>query len=724
MIYDPLRRSTSHLAVLVLLAGSLLVPGLAGQTQPPAPPALQPPPAGLPAIPALAGQATPAEMTWNWALEAAGPDQTGSTHRLVLTLVLPQDHHAFAQPDFLFLRPDQSDPNNAWLLAGQASWSSPDTTLLGQAAYTGQIQARLPLRLDTPGSRDLSLNLGWQICDETGLCYRPQTRQITLTINPALAGSPAVTETSLALPGQGPASLPAAQSLWLMLLFAFLGGLILNVMPCVLPVLSLKLLGLLDASPPGPPASQGHAPSPDPAAPPARADRPAPARSRLTPSRRKALAGLGGIFAGIMGLGVLTVVLKATGQAAGWGFQFQNPHFVLVLNLVVLAFALSLLGLWQIRLGTGPRKATLRFRPAAGRPGVPAAAGPQDTSDNGTAAQTGSPGSISIDGDAGSNGTGRAFLDGLVMVALATPCSAPFLGTATGFALTAPAGPTLLVFASLALGLGLPFFVLAWFPRLRGFLPRPGPWMDTVKTIMAFLLLGTSVWLFGISLGQVSAPAATGWLALALVLALTLWLWGQSQVSWGRAAWVRRGLALAILAGGIMLLYPFNPGQPAAAAGAAGSAARPDQPAPGGITWLEFSPGIVTAALQAGQPVFVDFGAAWCLTCGFNEKGVLADPAALAPLVEHRTVFVRGDFTSPDPHILAWLQAYGRSGVPFYQVLSPDGRNLVLPEVLGPGDLAQAAAWLGNTATSPRNPDLPPAAPPSGSGSTTPETGQ
>jgi thiol:disulfide interchange protein DsbD len=422
-----------------------------------------------------------------------------------------------------------------------------------------------------------------------------------------------------------PAAGKVQTSLLAMLGLAFLGGLILNVMPCVLPVIALKVLGFVHQS------------------------QEAPARVR-----QLGLVYALGVLASFLVLAGVVIQVQQAGGGASWGMQMQNPQFRLVLLLVVVLVALNLFGVFEVLL---PGQA------------LGAAAG--------LAAREGAAG---------------AFFNGVLATALATPCTAPFLAVALGFAFTQPAWVILLTFTAVALGLATPYVLLSWQPGWLRFLPKPGPWMLRFKVAMGFPMLATAVWLF-----DFTAPAFGdgGWLWLGLflvILALTAWIWGEF-VQRGRA---RRGLAMGACAAFLMLNYAYVlEGQlrwRSPVAKATGSAVVRDTPE--GIAWHTWTPEAVEAARRAGHPVLVDFTAKWCFTCKSNKKTAIDIPEVRARMQALNVQAFRADNTDPTPLITAELQRHGRAGVPLVLVFPADLSQPpeVLPELLPPGGSAVLAA--------------------------------
>jgi len=392
------------------------------------------------------------------------------------------------------------------------------------------------------------------------------------------------------------------------LIFGFIGGFILNLMPCVLPVISLKIFGFIQQ------AGQS--------------------RARIF---RSGLAFIAGIFVWFLGLALVLVIIKWAGGQPVWAAQFTNPYFVLAMSAVVLVFALNLFGVFEINL-------------------------PQWLSRRAVAAE-------SAHGDAGS------FFQGVFATILATPCTAPFLGTALGFAFTQSAIVILAIFSSIALGMSLPYFLLSAQPAWLKFLPKPGPWMLRVKQLMGFLLIATLIFLLSV-LGAQRGVAGLIWTcAFLLVLSLVCWLKGvfMTPVASARTrASVLLLMLLLVIGSGYYFIWEKF--QTASAVGPTASA---------GSGWEKFTPERLASELQQGHPIFIDFTAEWCITCKFNESTVLETGAVRAAFSEHQIVKLKADWTNGDPAITKLLKQFGRPGVPLY-VLYPGGtaQPYVFPELL------------------------------------------
>ncbi len=410
------------------------------------------------------------------------------------------------------------------------------------------------------------------------------------------------------------------QALWLMLLYAFAGGLILNVMPCVLPVISLKVLGFVN-------------------------------HASVEPHRvrRMGLIYAGGVLFSFLVLAGFVIGLKSAGKAAGWGMQFGNPIFLVLLTTLITLVALNLFGLFEITPGA-------RVMDAAGN----------------LASRQGSAG---------------AFFNGMLATVLATPCTAPFLGAALGFAFLQPAHVTIIIFATVALGLAAPYVILSWNPGLLKLLPKPGPWMERFKVAMGFPMLATAVWLFSL-LPAHYGPRAWWMLMFLVVLGIAAWVYGAFVQS-GRKGKAAAALTVAvllalgywlILEGQLQWREPMTTRDSRLPA------------SPEGIPWQPWTAEAVDQARKDARPVLVDFTADWCLTCQANKKIAIEIPEVRARLKEIGAVALLGDYTRLPPEITAELNRFGRAGVPLVLVYPRDAAKpaIILPEVLTPGMVLEA----------------------------------
>ena len=400
-----------------------------------------------------------------------------------------------------------------------------------------------------------------------------------------------------------------ARGIFTFLLFGFLGGLILNLMPCVLPVISLKIFGFVQQ------AGQS--------------------RQKIF---RSGIAFTLGIFGWFIALAVLLIALKGAGRDVTWGgFQFTNPYFVLALSVIVLVFALNLFGVFEVSL---PQSVTSSLLSTSERKDLLG-----------------------------------SFFQGVFATVLATPCTAPFLGTALGFAFTQSAAIILAMFIAIAAGMSAPYLLLSAQPAWLRFLPRPGPWMLHVKQFMGFLLLATLLFLLYVLGAQRGLEGAIWASCFLLVISVACWMKGAFVVPTASA--VKRIVVFAL-----MLLLVIGSGVyfigdkfQSAKIASADSQIRGD--------WQPFTPERLQTELEQGRTVFVDFTAAWCLTCKFNEASVLEAQDVREAFQRHGIVKLKADWTNGDPVITKLLQHFGRPGVPLY-VLYPakNGEPIVFPEVL------------------------------------------
>lgn len=391
--------------------------------------------------------------------------------------------------------------------------------------------------------------------------------------------------------------------------FAFVGGIILNLMPCVFPVLSLKLLQLVDA------ARKGEA------------------------IARHGIAFTAGVCATMLALSGVLLTLRGAGAALGWGFQLQNPAVVAGLILLFGAITANLAGLYEFTLGTGV--ANMSFAKAK-KDGVP-----------------------------------QSFLTGVLAVIIASPCTAPFMGAALGYALTETVPVAVAVFLALGLGMSLPWLLLCIFPAWAAWLPKPGPWMETFRKVMAVPMALAILWLGWVLSKQVDFFGMMVVVAGLASLIVALWLLGREQ--WGRGK--NRPLMLFLLVLSIAGAFTvsaenFRRSTPAVADDASG--------------WGVWSEAAVSQALASGRPVFVDFTAAWCVTCQANKVAALRTNDVARRMDELGYVRLTADWTNQNPDITKILAQFGRSGVPLYLIYRPDGRIDVLPELLTKGIVLDA----------------------------------
>jgi thiol:disulfide interchange protein DsbD len=406
--------------------------------------------------------------------------------------------------------------------------------------------------------------------------------------------------------------------------FAFLGGLLLNLMPCVFPVLFLKGLALVNSG--------------------------TEERHKL---RTHGLVYTAGILVSFWALVALLLGLRAAGATLGWGFQFQSPIFLLILAGLFFFFGLSLAGQFEIGL-------TL----------------------------TSAGGSL-----AAKQGHAGSFFTGVLAVIVATPCTAPFMGTAIGYALAQPAAVTFAIFTALALGLAAPYVALTLQPAWTRLLPKPGAWMDILKQAASVFIFGTVIWLTWVVAEAYGANLLLALLSLFLLLAIAGWFLGR----WPAQRWATLVAVLLLLTGlAACITAPrelaMTPAQLSSESPAARSAAA----------WQPWSADAVQRAVAAGQPVFVDFTAGWCLSCQVNERVALSRPEVMHAFGERNVALFKADWTREDPAITQELAALGRSGVPVYALYSPgQSAPVLLPQVLTPGIVLDVINKLPTGAATP-----------------------
>jgi thiol:disulfide interchange protein/DsbC/DsbD-like thiol-disulfide interchange protein len=393
------------------------------------------------------------------------------------------------------------------------------------------------------------------------------------------------------------------------LLGALLGGMILNLMPCVFPVLAIKVMGFTQHAD----DAQAH--------------------------RLDGVAYTVGVIVSFIALGALMLGVRAAGEQLGWGFQLQSPAVVALLAALFTVLGLNLAGLFEFGQFLPSSLASLQAK----NPAV------------------------------------NSFLSGVLAVAIASPCTAPFMGASLGLALGLPALEALLIFATIGIGMALPYLAASLIPAVARALPRPGAWMATFRQAMAFPMFATVVWLVWV-LGQQSGIDGAGAL-LALLVALSLVIWSLVLKGRGHIAIATISIAVSALLTGVLAPFVSKTVEISAAA------------VPG-ERWQAWEPGRVEQLLAAGQPVFVDFTAAWCVTCQYNKKATLSNPELLADFDAKKVAMLRADWTRRDPAITAALQQLGRNGVPVYVVYKAGSAPVVMSEILSVDDVRAVLARL------------------------------
>ena len=452
----------------------------------------------------------------------------------------------------------------------------------------------LEARVDLEAATELAqVKVTYQGCADAGLCYPPETKSFLwhMASGEIQAGSLAPTPSALDT-GEDTSS-STGIGLVAAIAFAFLGGIILNIMPCVFPILSLKALSFTHGS----------------------ADQ----------HRRASLVYATGVIVSFMALASVLVAIQQTGQLIGWGFQLQNTGFVIGLAYLFTVMGLSLNGL--IHFGTSMMNVGQSL--------------------------------TEQDGDAGN------FFTGVLAVVVASPCTAPFMGTALGYALTQPILVTLIVFAALGAGMALPMVILSHSSAAVRALPKPGPWMDTAKNVLAFPLYLTSVWLLWVAGNQAGVNTMALALSGLVLLALAAYLYGDTTL--------RKGISIVLVTGAVFLAIPSD-NKP-------GSEDSSRTVSDGQIAW---SASVLDDYIERGDPIFVDVTADWCITCLANEAAVLFTPEMEQAFIDADIPYMIADWTDYDADIGRFVQSHGRSGIPLY-VMYPRGIGsmpVILPQLL------------------------------------------
>ncbi|TCV96038.1 thiol:disulfide interchange protein DsbD [Luteibacter rhizovicinus] len=539
------------------------------------------------ALPGTDAQALPADRAFRF--EAIAKGRNG----LLLRWTMPKDYYLYRDKTTLAVS------GASGVSLGEPDWPSGvahhDEHFGDTIVYFDQVELPIPL-IGADKAKTFTLDVGYQGCLENGICYPVMNRQVKFDLDagtasivtPAAATAAAPTSADDVAPTPPPPGAAAEGSVGIAaaLGLALLGGLILNLMPCVLPVLSLKAITVLES---------GESP---------------------VEARRHALYYTAGVLVSFAAVGLAVVGIRAAGHAANWGAQFQQPVLVAVLVYVMLAVGLSLSGV-------------VNFGSSLGNVG------------SGLASRSGRSGD---------------FFTGVLAVVVASPCTAPFMGSAIAYAFAAPMAVALLIFLVLGLGLALPFLVIGFVPAVARLLPRPGRWMETLKQALAFPMYLTAVWLLWVLAKQRGADAVGLVLVGAVMLSAALWWFERSR---DRATWSRVFVALLALGVASQLYYLYRlPAAPMAAIAG-------DE--------VPYSPEKLAELRKSGVPVLVDMTADWCITCKANEKAVLDTDAFRALLKRTGTVYMKGDWTDVNAPIAAFLEQYHSVGVPLYVVYPKGG---------------------------------------------------
>jgi len=465
------------------------------------------------------------------------------------------------------------------------------------ATWTGRVPLSLQ-RSDSPAVMPIVFTLGnegWRVEAKVAGSW------------PAVA-TPASVSPALESALRTSAPPPPLLGLWAAVAGALLGGLILNLMPCVFPILAIKVMGFAR-----------HA-------------------DDVRAHRIAGLAYSAGVVVSFLALGVAIVALRAAGEQLGWGFQLQSPVFIAVLAALFTLIGLNLAGVYEFGSFVPQSVASLEAR----HPVV------------------------------------NAFLSGVLAVAIASPCTAPFMGASLGFAVAVPAGEALLVFLALGVGMALPYLAVSALPAIARVLPKPGAWMDIFRKLMAFPMFATVAWLVWVIGQQAGIDGAGTLLGLLVALSMIVWALTLHGVARRVAATIAIAFLVALVwAGGESITKPAS-ATPLRTEGA----------------WQPWEPGRVEQVVSSGQPVFVDFTAAWCVTCQFNKRTVLSRADVMSDFAAKKVTLLRADWTRRDPAITAALGQLGREGVPVYVFYSPGKAPVILSELLDTKEVKDAIAKL------------------------------
>ncbi|WP_168203341.1 protein-disulfide reductase DsbD family protein [Oceanispirochaeta crateris] len=520
---------------------------------------------------------------------------------------------AILKVDFIF--PDQYhqtyDTNNFRLeglgsdqiLFGSTLYSEGELDESGFIQYYDSTQLQLEMMISESapqGPLTGMIKAHYQLCDEEGICYFPESLELEYMVN--VEGKPMTAD--------------SGSSLWIFLLMALMGGFLLNLMPCVLPLLSVKAMNLISQSGEKRPVLIKHG-----------------------------LLYTAGILLSFWVLTLVIVLLQHSGRLLGWGFHFQSPLFLSILTGVIFLFALSLFEVFIL------------LPPSSG----------MNKADN-------------LSRKKGYTGS---FFTGIFAVFVATPCTAPFLGSAMGFAFSQPGIIIFLIMTLTGLGLSLPFLLLGFFPGFFKLLPKPGKWMDKFREAMGFLLLGTVVYLSSTLIKQVGTSFAS-FLWYLLILALAAWIWGWSSRQSRKRVWRNTfriiPIVLILVSGFYLLDFQRDDSV---------SHLRTQD-----SDWEAFDPELINQLRNEGTPLFIAFSAEWCTSCKVNERTVLSTEKTRLLFEQKGVRRMKADLTVSNPLAMEWIFRYERAGVPLYLLFLPGQDGKILPELLSANIMEEAFSSL------------------------------
>ncbi|MGD8778083.1 MAG: thioredoxin family protein [Ignavibacteria bacterium] len=492
------------------------------------------------------------------------------------------------------------------------------------SVYEGEIKIEVKIKSSktlASGSYEIPIELGYQACNDR-TCMPPDAVIKIINVEIINGGTvknvPAdpkeeqknidtAANSSIQLPEESdPVTIEATISILAAIVFAFFGGMILNLMPCVLPVLSLKIMGIVEQAGEDPKEKLKHG-----------------------------LLFTIGVLISFWILAGLLLILRAGGEQLGWGFQLQSPGFVVVLSIFLFLFGLSMFGVFEIgatltAVGQGKRSKSAYM---------------------------------------------GSFTSGVLATVVATPCTAPFMGSALGYALSQPAYVSLLVFTILGLGMAAPYLVLTSIPKLLRFIPKPGAWMETMKQFMGFLLMATVLWLLWVLSLQTGSEGVIILLGSLILISIGGWIYGR----WGNIAKTPNVRRTAQVISTLMVVGAISFSLKKIEAK---TTETRDIHKQGTIEWKAFSPELVEELRADNKPVFVDYTAAWCLSCQVNEKVAFGSEEVQKAFAEKGIVTLKADWTNKDETITKALAEFGRNSVPLYVYYAPGKDAVILPEII------------------------------------------
>ncbi len=510
-------------------------------------------------------------------------------NKIVALFKIPAQHHQILQKDFFYLKVDKFEG----IILNETIYPKGDKPESGAIEYHNKVILSKTFELE-PNYKQSFVNIttGYQLCKDNGMCLFPIQEKFKLEIkdNTNLRNS------------QEKAKENASIFTTIKFLFmAFIGGLILNFMPCVLPVLSIKAMSLVNQS----------------------------GQNKIEIFKHSLVYSVG-VLVSFLILAIFVVFLKTSGELVGWGFQFQNPYFVAILLSLIFTFALSLFGVFEIP-GLGMQMANKA---------------------------------------SSKNGLTGAFFSGVFAVLLATPCTAPMLGPALGFAFVQNSGLIILFFLAIGLGLAFPFLLIGVYPKIIDFFPKPGNWMNTFKHLMGFLLLGTTIYLMRVLIVHIDAINV---LTYCLFLTFAMWIYGK----WGSPvnSKIRRIVTLIIMHIIFVLSWNLFMNFDSSQDNSTSSQNH--------TNWLTFSPQLIEKLREDKKIIFLDFSAKWCATCQTNELLVLNTDEIQQAFKNKNVTLVLGDYTKKNLTITKYLQKFNRAGVPLYAFYLPSKKDpIILPEII------------------------------------------